>query len=188
MLARLARLRTRLVEPFLAPGSSVSQVAWGASLGMLTALLPLFGVQLYVAVGVWALWRWLMGVSFNLPVCFAVSWVMNPLTVVPLYYLYYRTGDAAWEAVTVPTPDWTYSEFELLFVAAIAPETGPWWERLLGGGMVLFEFFGWPIVLGSVLWAVPLSAATFWTTRWGVTRYRARRAEAAELATGLDSA
>lgn len=187
MPARLARLRTQLVEPFLAPGSSVRQVAWGAAVGMLTALLPLFGVQLYVAMGLWALCRRVAGASFNLPVCFAVSWVMNPLTVVPLYYLYYRTGDAAWEAVTMPTPDWTYPEFEALLLAAIAPETGPWWERLLGGAVVLIEFFGGPIVLGSVLWAVPLSAATFWATRWGLARYRARRGAAAGLAARLDS-
>jgi hypothetical protein len=141
---------------------------------MLTALLPLFGVQLYVAVGLWTLLRWMTGNPFNLPVCFAVSWVMNPLTVVPLYYLYYLTGDVAIEAVTTPTPDWTYSQFEGLFRVATAPERGTWWERLLGGAVVLFEFFGWPIVLGSVLWAVPLSAATYWATRWGLARYRAR--------------
>ena len=171
------RLKDRLIQPFLIANVPVDEVAWGAAIGILTSLLPLFGVQLYVAFALWTLSRWVYGRAFNMPVCFAVSWVMNPLTVVPIYYLYYLTGDSVWDAVTTPTPDWTFSQFEDVFLAAVAPHSGVWWERLFGGAYVLFDFFGWPIVLGSVMWAVPLSAAAYLTSRWAVTRYRKLQAE-----------
>jgi hypothetical protein len=174
------RLRDALIRPFLISNATVGEVSWGASMGILTALLPLFGIQLYVVLGLWMLARWAFGVTFNLPVCFATSWVMNPLTVVPLYYLYYLTGDALWDALTVPTPDWSFAQFEAVFVAAVSPGTGVWWERLFGGAIVLFSYFGWHIVLGSVLWAVPLSVAAHLTTRWSVSRYRRHRAATAD--------
>lgn len=167
-------LKKRLIQPFLITDAPQDEVSWGAAMGILTALLPLFGVQLYVALGLWMLARWCFGRTFNLPVCFAVSWVMNPLTVVPIYYLYYVTGDTLWDALTVPTPDWTFGQFEDVFIAAVSPTSGAWWERLFGGAVVLLNYFGWPIVLGSVLWAVPLSAAAYFGTRWALRRYRAR--------------
>jgi hypothetical protein len=153
-------------------------------MGVLTALLPLFGVQMYVAVGLWMAARWTLGKTFNLPACFASSWVMNPLTVVPIYYVYYWTGDAVWDAVTVPTPDWTFRQFERVFVAAISPKGGEWWERFFGGVLVLLSYFGWPIVLGSIIWSIPLSIAAYAGTRWGLTRYRARSAAARRAAQG----
>jgi hypothetical protein len=188
MATLLRRLLRRLIEPFLIAQASVREVAWGASVGILTALLPLFGVQLYVALGLWLLSRWASGRTFNLPVCFAVSWVMNPLTVVPIYYVYYLTGDTVWDALTVPTPDWTFSQFEELFLAAIAPASGVWWERFFGGMLVLFDFFGWPILLGSLIWALPASVLAHIATRWALVRYRQRRSAAGLPAAGLPGA
>jgi len=169
-----AAVRARLIAPFLIRDVPVHELAWGSAIGILTALLPLFGVQLYTALGLWMAARWAFGRTFNLPVCFAVSWVMNPLTVVPIYYAYYVTGDAVWDALTVPTPDWTFGQFEDVFVAAIAPRSGVWWERFFGGMAVLLDYFGWPIVLGSVLWSIPLSVAAYFGTWWGMKRYRGR--------------
>jgi hypothetical protein len=174
-----AALRARLIEPFLISHAPVRELAWGAAIGILTALLPLFGVQLYIALGLWAALRWSTGSTFNLPVCFAVSWVMNPLTVVPIYYVYYLTGDAIWDALTVPTPNWTFRQFEEVFIATIAPKGGEWWERFFGGMLVMFDYFGWPILLGSVIWAVPSSALAYAGTWWATTRHRRHVAAAA---------
>lgn len=182
MAILLRRLLRRLIEPFLITQASVREVAWGSSIGILTALLPLFGVQLYVALGLWLLSRWSIGRTFNLPVCFAVSWVMNPFTVVPIYYLYYLTGDTVWDALTVPTPDWTFSQFEDMFLAAVAPASGVWWERFFGGMGVLFDYFGWPILLGSLIWALPASLFAHFATRWTLVRYRRHRLASGSLA------
>ncbi|HEX7925961.1 MAG TPA: DUF2062 domain-containing protein, partial [bacterium] len=123
-----AMLKDRLIRPIISADASVEAVSWGAAMGVLTALLPTFGIQMYVAFGLWAGWRWAFGKTFNLPACFAASWVMNPLTVVPIYYAYYWTGDTIWDAITVPTPDWTFGEFEDVFIAAISPKGGVWYE------------------------------------------------------------
>ncbi len=184
MVLFLRRLLSRLIEPFLLQQASVEEVAWGSSVGILTALLPIFGVQLYVALGLWLISRRALGRTFNLPVCFAVSWAMNPFTVVPIYYVYYLTGDTVWDAVTVPTPDWTFAQFGEMFQSAIAPAGGKWWERFFGGMGVLFDYFGWPIILGSVLWAVPASVFAYVATRWGLARYRRRRNARSPTAAG----
>ncbi|MEQ8859818.1 MAG: DUF2062 domain-containing protein [Pseudomonadales bacterium] len=61
-------------------------LARGVAAGLFIALTPTVGVQTLLMLGV------SMVLRANFPAAFIVSWISNPLTVAPLYYLFYQLG------------------------------------------------------------------------------------------------
>ena len=60
-------------------------VAWGVSIGLFMAFVPVpFQMLLAVAAAI--------ALNANLPVSVAVVWVSNPITVAPLFYSAYKVG------------------------------------------------------------------------------------------------
>ncbi len=60
-------------------------VAWGVSIGLFMAFVPVpFQMLLAVAAAI--------ALSANLPVAVVVVWVSNPITVAPLFYSAYKVG------------------------------------------------------------------------------------------------
>jgi len=123
--------------------------AFGAGLAICFVPLP---VHLLLAGLVAIIWR------LNLPTILATVLLVNPFTVVPVYYMAYRTGSAV--LGTAPQPfhfqlNWQWLQYGL----------GPMWKPFLVGCVVcavLAGFTGWISLEG--LW------------RWSVTsKYRSRR-------------
>ena len=59
-------------------------VAWG--------LTPTMGVQMAFVLLTWLIVRRLFRWDFNLIVGFAWTWISNPITFIPIYYVFYVTG------------------------------------------------------------------------------------------------
>ncbi len=83
-----ARLKQRIVDPFLSSENPPGHDARGAALGLLIGLGFPLGLQ-WVSLG---LIRTL--VKFNIVLALALTWVNNPFTVGPMYYGYYLMGSA----------------------------------------------------------------------------------------------
>jgi hypothetical protein len=84
MFRRLGRLcYDRLILPFISSHAPVGEVSWGAAIGMFIALLPIVGIQMYVAATLWLICRYLFRFRFNLPIAMALVWITNPVTVLP---------------------------------------------------------------------------------------------------------
>ena len=127
-------------------------VTYAFAAGLAICFIPL-PVHLASACAVALLWR------LNLPVICGTTFLLNPFTAVPVYYLAYRVG-----AALLPVPrhrfhfvaNWHWFEHEL----------APVWKPFLLGCLVcavVAAFLGWLAL--EILW------------RWHVlARYRARRA------------
>ncbi|MFH1112420.1 MAG: DUF2062 domain-containing protein, partial [Pseudomonadota bacterium] len=79
-------LRKRLLEPLAVSDNPPGVDALGVALGLLIALgLPMGGHTV-------ALCLLRLFFRFNVVVAFAFTWIVNPFTVIPLYYGYYYVG------------------------------------------------------------------------------------------------
>lgn len=135
-------------------------VASGVAAGVAIAFVPL-PVHTVTAVVVAIIWR------LNLPVTVASTMLLNPLTVVPLYYAAFRTG--AW-VLREPS---RHFQFEMSW-RWLESGLGPRWKAFLLGCLIL-------AVIGSVLSRLLVN----WLWRLAVVRqYRLRQARRASRLTG----
>lgn len=162
---RLRRLvRYRLVVPMLRSRHGPEHTARGIGMGVFWGLTPTVGFQTPLMLGVWAGARSL-GWPSSLVQTAAWAWVNNPLTIVPLYYMYYVTGQA------------------LLGHGADMAGYGAFagvWSTAMDGSMpaleraaTAFRVLGWPTLLGCVPWAVAGAVISY---RWSLRFLRHREA------------
>ncbi|HUN27458.1 MAG TPA: DUF2062 domain-containing protein [Steroidobacteraceae bacterium] len=143
----------QLTDPRLwSPQRRCVTAAFGAGLAISFVPLP---VHVPLAVLVAIVWR------INLPTTIAATWIVNPFTIVPMYYAAYRLG-AAITGVS-PRPFGFRMGFEWL-----ERGLGPIWKPFLVGCLAA------AILCGALGW---LGLELIW--RWRVVnrRYRVRRAD-----------
>jgi uncharacterized protein (DUF2062 family) len=109
--------------------------AFGAGVAICFVPLP---VHMPVALLVALLWR------LNLPVIVATVFIVNPLTVVPIYYAAYRVGAA------LVGQDATGFAFELSWVW-LQNGLGPVWKPFLTGCLVCSVVLGYASYIGLEL-------------------------------------
>ncbi len=79
-------LRKRILEPLAVSDNPPQVDAMGVALGLLVALgIPMGGHTL--TLGIVRIF-----LRYNIVVAFAFTWIVNPFTVIPLYYGYYYVG------------------------------------------------------------------------------------------------
>ena len=177
MLIRLAqRLYDHLILPFQQSHAPVTDVSWGAAIGMLIAMTPTVGAQMYIAALVWVICRYVVRFRFNLPIAIAMSWITNPVTTIPVYYVFLKTGDWALFYFRELGEPITYAQFKQDFLAAINQPGLRLREKIVESVALLFWDFGWPIVVGSLFWAIPLAILTYPVTALSLHWYRRRLA------------
>ena len=85
-------LKYRLVIPIQRSRDHKTFLARGVGIGLLIGMTPTVGLQMYLIFCIWLLaskgFKW----RFNLIVAIAWSWLSNPLTMIPFYYVFYLTG------------------------------------------------------------------------------------------------
>jgi uncharacterized protein len=177
ILERLKRLlRYRLIVPLRRSRQPPEYIARGVATGIFWALTPTVGVQMALVTLHWVLTRRLKNWKFNLFHAWAWTWVTNMLTVLPVYYGFYVTGQimrGRWSDLT------GYGGFIKL------------WDTAFGGGgaavaghavagvddfetfySVLIDDWGLSILIGCVPWAI---IGTWASYRWTLHLVRSWR-------------
>ena len=136
-------------------------------------MTPTIGIQMPIILLLWYLVRrFRQAWEFNLLVALAWTWVSNVVTLPPLYYLYLVTG-------RVLSGDWDkiadYQTFSQRLGELLSVGAG-WLETLWIYTYSLFVYFGAPMFLGSIPWAIVSAWLGYrWTYRV-LLRRRERRA------------
>jgi len=162
-------LYTKLIRPITRSEGSIRQVSWGVGLGVFFALTPTVGIQMYAVALVWALCRYILNAHFNLPVAIAMVWISNPLTMIPLYYLFLFSGYAVMETqekLSFALFDNKLSSFS---------EMESTWDSIVEATRFLIIDLGWPMVVGSLFYAIPGGILSYWITAYMLSRYRQQR-------------
>lgn len=81
-------LYRELIQPILHSKDEPQLLARGAALGIFIAMTPTVGIQMGLVLACALIPR----LHFNIPVALAMVWISNPVTVLPLYYFFYRFG------------------------------------------------------------------------------------------------
>lgn len=156
------RIRVGLVDPIRRAQGSPGSIARGTALGTWIALTPTVGGQMVMVA--------ILGVPLraNLPIACAMCWISNPLTIVPLYYLFYWLGGL----MLGRDPIGFFAMQQLLADRLMdVTETGVVNAMLALGWDVL-----WPMTLGSLVIATVAAIPAYYVAlAW------ARRRRAAQL-------
>lgn len=161
-----------LVRPFLASHDRLPRVALGASVGMFVGLTPTVGIQMYIVTVVWLISRYGFRIRFNLPLAISLVWISNPVTTVPIYFVFLETGDWALGLLGYPVIDMSLEVFRQQVADLGGGGNLHFMRWLFYATEVLLIQFGWPMVVGSLFYAVPLSVLSYPLTMVGLGRYR----------------
>jgi uncharacterized protein (DUF2062 family) len=165
----------RLIVPLKRSQHPPEYSARGILVGIVWGLTPTVGVQMAAVFATWTLGRRLFGWNFNLIMALAWTWISNPLTTVPIYYLFYVTGQimfGGWSDLA------GYDVFATLFSQAFVPGTGMLdtvLQTARATVSIAVKDFGLTLLVGSLPYATIGGALGFW---WGlrfVLRYRKAR-------------
>ncbi len=169
-LRRLIHLR--LIVPLLRGRHPPEYTARGVFYGVLIGLTPTVGVQMGIVFAFWLLLRSIRrDLDFNLIAAVAWTWISNALTLPPLYYVFFVTGQVLlgrWDDLA------GYDAFAVKLAAAL-PADASWLDAIWVYTVNLFQNFGEPMFMGCIPWA---AAGSWIAYKWSlglVTRFQALR-------------
>jgi uncharacterized protein (DUF2062 family) len=94
-MERLRRLiRYRLIIPVFRSPHPPEYTARGVANGVLWGMTPFMGLQTLAMLGTWAGLRHVFRKESSLVQALIWAWVNNPITMIPMYYVFFVTG--AW--------------------------------------------------------------------------------------------
>ena len=159
----------RFILPIIQSTGSMRQVNWGVAIGVFFALTPTVGVQMYTVALLWAFCRYVLNTNFNLTVALAMVWISNPLTMIPLYYLFLVSGYTAMSS----EDKLSFAHFDSQLSAFNEMENA--WDSVAGAFRFLILDLGWPMVVGSMFFAIPGAIISYWLSDYLLSRYRQQR-------------
>ena len=159
-------IREKFINPVLHSRAPVSEVSIGVAVGIFMGFTPTVGVQMYLVAIVWTIYRYIFRRNFALPVGVAMVWISNPLTMVPMYYVFLVTGYMLFDV----QQGLSYQHFAES-IGRIS-QTGDLMVKISEGTSFLLVELGWPMVIGSFVYAVPFSIISYYITKYLVTKHR----------------
>jgi uncharacterized protein (DUF2062 family) len=139
-------VRYRLIVPMLRSRQGMEVTARGVGLGVFWAFTPTLGIQTVAILVTWSILRKAFRWDSSLVQTLAWTWLNNPLTIVPIYYLCFVTGHVLLgQWATMPG----YQAFADLWTSTSTD--GTWTERTLAAAALL----GWPTLVGCLPYCIP---------------------------------
>lgn len=170
-LVRLVRYRLHI--PMKRNRHAPEHVARGVMVGTVWACTPVFGLHMAGSLITWLVARKLFGWNFSLVNALAWTWTTNVFTVLPSYYVFYRTGQFMLGKVYGEAE--SYARFDSLTAQMSAEQTGLW-----DSAVVWFESLasnvGLPLAVGWIPWSIAAGWLAYRLSLGFVIRYRERRA------------
>ncbi len=147
-MGRLVRLK--LLIPLRRSTHSPEYSARGVAVGMFWALTPLVGIQMYLCLMTWLILKPVKSLHFSLVISCAWTWVTNVFTMLPIYYVFYATGQiilGRWDDIT------GYETFLGSWDQAFSDDAGFWQASIDLLGLLAREI-GISMALGCLPYAV----------------------------------
>jgi uncharacterized protein (DUF2062 family) len=163
-------IRFRLLIPVLRSRHSPEFTARGVANGVFWGLTPTVGLQTIEIVATWFAGKKLLRADSSLVQALIWVWVNNPLTMVPMYYLFYVTG--LWLTGRSGTAT-GYGAFMDMWTRA---DLG-WLERITTTAAAVAV----PTTVGCLPYAIAGAFASYW---WALRIVRRRRRRLAGRSVG----
>lgn len=163
----------RLVVPLKRSKHPPEYTARGVAIGTFWATLPLVGIQMMLVAVTWTvvskIFRW----DFSLIAGLAWTWTSNIFTMIPLYYLFYVSG----QIMLGNFHDISgFDQFAQL-VNNINDLDISLWEKVKIWAAALVKDWGLPLFLGSLPWTALATWAAYVLSYKFMVKHQAARAE-----------
>lgn len=153
----------RLIQPVLRVNDSPHSLALGLTMGVFVAFTPTVGIQITIVVILGTLMR------ANRIAAVAMTWISNPVTMIPMYYGYYVLG-----LFVLGREGIDRGRFDEL--CRLDDGRSSW--RFIAD---LFDELGAPLWVGSLIVAFIVTVPVYpWTKAWFVRRQGRKIARMAE--------
>jgi len=147
-MGRLSRLK--LLIPLRRSPHEPEYSARGVAVGVFWALTPLVGIQMYLCLMTWFLAKPVRKWRFSLVISCAWTWITNVFTMLPIYYLFYATGQVMrgdWHNIT------GYDTFLSSWHEAFDHGAG-FWQAVLDLAGLLAKELGLSMGIGCLPYAI----------------------------------
>jgi uncharacterized protein len=160
---------------------SKHKIALGGAVGLFWGLTPTVGMQMAVLTLTFSTVFFLNKLSsnrckvleFNLPIAIAVTWVSNPLDAAFLYFGWYAIGEVLIGSGNIMNFDdfMTFIKplFEMGDIFASLTKLGEYFNNLWAVLLDLKDKILYPLIVGSLVTAIPLAPAFYFFLRWFLT-------------------
>ena len=169
-------LKQKLMVPLLRSTHPPEYKAWGVAIGLGWAMTPLVGIQMSLVWLTWFIARKLK-FHFSLPLGIAYTWVTNVFTMIPVYYLFYITGQLMRGNAQMDSG--IKEEMHQIFLSEL-----PFLEKWLYFFKAIVKDWGVSMMLGCIPWVIgSMILGYYLTLRYEEMRERRKAKRIALLAT-----
>lgn len=171
-------IRYRLHIPMIRSPHSAEYTARGVMMGMVWAMVPIFGLQMLAVFLTWIIANKAFKWDFSLVNGLAWTWTTNIFTIIPTYYVFYVTGQLMRGHFGEISG---YDAFRHLFETSQGANVG-FWQAALDWFQNLISGWGVPILIGSIPWTILSGWLAYVLSLRFVREYQRRRAERMRVA------
>ena len=153
-------LRMKLVVPMVRLKVEPEVKALGVAVGLFWAMTPLVGIQMWLVFMTWVFFRHILRLNFSLVLGIAYTWVTNVFTMIPVYYVFYITGQVMrgqWDNIS------GYASLAGVFREVFMQDMG-FWEKWGFVFKILLKDWGVSMAVGCLPWAVVCSVVGYYAT------------------------
>ncbi len=175
------KIYDNIVKPALMSVAPIKEVALAMGLGLFIGLTPTAGIQMWMTFVIWLFFKYILGIRFDLIVATACVWISNPLTVIFIYYAFLVTGIMVFSILGLETVDLSFQVFQTQFSSIVANPDNDLLQAVVEGSKFLLVDLGLPMLVGSLVYAIPVSIAAYFLTFRFLLRYRNRKARKAGM-------
>lgn len=165
----------KIIKPLIELEGTPESLALGAAVGMFIALTPTVGIQMTLSIIVGTLinryTRWTM----NRLVAVAMCWVSNPITMLPMYYIYLWLGWILTGRGWMPPMSLEGWQKQFSTYLQRDPSQLTFLDQLKGFVMAGLGELAIPMWVGSLIIATLIAIPTYPITLAIVRRYRASK-------------
>lgn len=167
LTAKLLRLvYYRLIVPMKREKDQPHNIAYGVLIGLIIGFTPTVGFQMPLILIAWIIARKVFNFHFSIILAIAWSWLSNPATMIPLYFVYYQTGSLILNFGG--EGGFTFSKFTELFKGADLDDIEGAVEFL----SFLWDTIGLSIWVGCVPYAIILGLIGYYMSLAVVRNYQ----------------
>lgn len=148
--------RHRLVIPLIRSPHPPEYKARGVAVGTAWAMTPLVGIQMYLVFMTWITLKKVFKCSFSLPLGLAYTWITNVVTMIPIYYAFYVTGQ--W---MLNRPIQGYDDLKQTMESAFFADY-TFWEKWGAFFKMLVHDWGIAMGVGCLPWALVGGVASYY--------------------------
>lgn len=171
------RIIKQIIKPILESVSPVNEAALGTAIGIFVGLTPTIGIQMWIVFMIWLFCKYILKIKFDLIIGTALVWISNPFTIFFLYYGFLRTGYGFFSMMGLDKTELNFSAFQHQLSQILNSPDKNSFDIIMAGGKFLIYDLGYPMVLGSLLYAILFSLLSYFLVRKYLLLHRFAKAD-----------